>query len=158
MRWRIRSALARFLAWLFGTSLLADAIRDSQRRPDIWGDPNRVSIHPTAFPENTVMNVNSGHITVGAHSFFGQQVMLTTGAHEYERRGLDRHPFPAEGRDIEIGEYVWIASRAVVCGPCRIGDNAVVAAGAVVVSDVPPDTIVAGVPARPIRVIQDAQS
>lgn len=51
-----------------------------------------------------------------------------------------------------IGNDVWIGDRVVVLPGCRaIGDGAVIGAGSVVTRDVPPFTIVAGNPARPIR-------
>ena len=53
--------------------------------------------------------------------------------------------------DIVIGNDVWIGYEAVVLAGVTIGDGAIVAARAVVTKDVPPYTIVGGVPARPIR-------
>lgn len=56
---------------------------------------------------------------------------------------------------IDIGSNVWIATGATVIGGVRIGDNSVVAAGAVVTSDVPADTLVGGNPAWVIRSIAE---
>lgn len=53
--------------------------------------------------------------------------------------------------DIVIGNDVWIGFEAVILAGVTIGDGAVVGARAVVTKDVPPYTIVGGVPARPIR-------
>lgn len=53
--------------------------------------------------------------------------------------------------DITIGNDVWIGFEAVILAGVTIGDGAVVGARAVVTKDVPPYTIVGGVPARPIR-------
>ena len=52
---------------------------------------------------------------------------------------------------IEVGNDVYIGYGATIVGPCKIGDGAVIAAGAVVTRDVPPYVIVGGVPARVIR-------
>jgi maltose O-acetyltransferase len=55
-------------------------------------------------------------------------------------------------RPIQVGEDVWLGARVTVLPGVRIGDGAVVAAGSVVVSDVPRDAIVSGCPARVLRV------
>lgn len=54
-------------------------------------------------------------------------------------------------RDIIIGNNVWICTRAIILKGVTIGDGAVIGAGAVVVKDVPPRVLVAGVPAKIIR-------
>jgi acetyltransferase-like isoleucine patch superfamily enzyme len=56
-----------------------------------------------------------------------------------------------EPRPQTIGRGCWIGTGAKVLGPVTIGDNAIVAAGAIVTSDVPSGAIVAGVPARFLR-------
>ncbi len=56
-----------------------------------------------------------------------------------------------EYKPVEIGNDVWIGASAVVRGGVRIGDGAIVGAGAVVTKDVPPYAIVGGIPARVIR-------
>jgi acetyltransferase-like isoleucine patch superfamily enzyme len=70
------------------------------------------------------------------------------------------HPLdPATGRSqittapIRISRGAWIAAGATVLQGVTVGDDAVVAAGAVVTKDVPAPTLVAGVPARIIRAL-----
>ena len=65
--------------------------------------------------------------------------------------GLIARDQPEPPAPIVIEDDVWVAVRATVLKGVRIGRGAVVAAGAVVVSDVPPRTLVAGVPARVVR-------
>lgn len=67
----------------------------------------------------------------------------------------DGHPLE-EGADprvapVTIGDNVWIGRRAMVLPGVKVGDHAVIAAGAVVVGDVADRTLVGGVPARPLR-------
>ena len=57
----------------------------------------------------------------------------------------------AERLPIAIGDHVWIGMRAMILKGVTIGSGAIVAAGAVVTRDVPPNTLVAGNPARIIR-------
>jgi acetyltransferase-like isoleucine patch superfamily enzyme len=52
-----------------------------------------------------------------------------------------------------IEEGVWVSSNAIVVAPCRIGANAVVGVGSLVLDDVEPYTVVAGNPARVLRTI-----
>ena len=80
-------------------------------------------------------------------ALIGHGVVLATLNHDLDpEKRQQLHPAP-----IHIGKRVWIGANATVTQGVTIGDNSVVAAGAVVNSDVPPDTIVGGVPARIIR-------
>ena len=54
-------------------------------------------------------------------------------------------------RPVIIGNHVWIGAKAMIMKGVTIGDGAIVAAGAVVTKDVPPNSIVAGVPAKVIN-------
>jgi acetyltransferase-like isoleucine patch superfamily enzyme len=58
--------------------------------------------------------------------------------------------FAVLAKPVVIADHAWIGARALVCPGVTIGEGAVVGAGAVVARDVPPWTIVAGNPARPI--------
>lgn len=123
--------------------------------PLIWGPPERVHVAESAIVNDALLNTESGSITVGADAFFGHRVSVLTGTHDVTLRGLERQrAVPATGRDVHVEEGAWVGSGAILLGPCRIGAHAVVAAGAVVTGDVAPETIVAGVPARPVRALQ----
>ncbi|KVL34598.1 hypothetical protein WT49_15685 [Burkholderia territorii] len=116
------------------------------------GGWDRISLGEGVQLVNTLMNVSSGHIVIGDQTFFGHNVSLITGTHPLTEQMSARHDYPREGRDIVIGRGVWIASNAVVMGPCTIGDHAVIAAGAIVTCDeVEAGWLYGGVPARKIR-------
>jgi acetyltransferase-like isoleucine patch superfamily enzyme len=120
----------------------------------IFGDSKRLNLSETCVVNNALFNLSCGSILIGEHVFFGHNVSVITGTHNYNKFGLERMGFDAnQGNDIVIEEGVWIASNATVIGPCIIGKHSVVAAGAVVKSDVPSYHIVAGVPAKIVKQI-----
>jgi acetyltransferase-like isoleucine patch superfamily enzyme len=123
-------------------------------RPLVYGDPARLRVSPTAVVNNALFNLSSGDITVGDYAFFGHNVSVLTGTHDWTRFGAERQSaVPDSGRDVVIEEGVWVSSNAVIVAPCRIGAHAVVGVGALVLGDVDPYTIVAGNPARVLRTI-----
>jgi acetyltransferase-like isoleucine patch superfamily enzyme len=124
--------------------------------PLVWGPPERVHLADSAVVNDALLNTESGSITVDPHAFFGHRVSVLTGTHDVAERGVARQrAVPREGHDIHVEEGVWVGSGAILLGPCRIGAHAVVAAGAVVTGDVAAATLVAGVPARPVRSLRD---
>ena len=119
-------------------------------RPLIFGDRRRVHMADGVNLNDTLFNVSSGEIHLERDVFFGHRVMLLAGTHDVRAGAARGRAIPRDGYDIVVEEGAWIASGAIVTGPCRIGAYAVVAAGAVVRDDVAPYTMVAGVPARPV--------
>lgn len=91
-----------------------------------------------------------GAIDIGADSMLAYDVEVRNGdSHPIFDLGSGERINPA--RDVHIEDHVWIGGRASILKGVRIGQGAVVALGAVVSRDVPPHTLVAGVPARVIR-------
>jgi acetyltransferase-like isoleucine patch superfamily enzyme len=91
----------------------------------------------------------SAPIEIGDRVSLGQQVLMTTNTHEAdapERRGGALRATP-----IRVGDGAWVSARAMLLPGVTVGEGAIVAAGAVVTRDVAPHTLVAGVPARPVR-------
>lgn len=105
--------------------------------------------------ENVFINAcchfqDHGGVTLGDGCQIGHNVVFATLNHglQPEDRGTT-YPAP-----IVLGKNVWVGSNATILQGVTIGDNAVVAAGAVVTKDVPADAIVGGVPARFIKSIR----
>lgn len=89
-------------------------------------------------------------ITIGKRCKIGHYVfIMDNNQHDV----MERMRTPPS-RPIIIEDDVWIASHAVILPGVRIGRNAVVGAGSIVTSDVPPHTIVAGNPAKPVRSLE----
>ena len=100
-------------------------------------------------------------INLGDSVWLGANVTLATPNHPFiaeERLPVD---YPDGNHNLEysspitIKDGCWICSSATICGGVTIGENSIVAAGAVVTRDVPPNSIVAGIPARVIREIDE---
>jgi glycosyltransferase involved in cell wall biosynthesis/acetyltransferase-like isoleucine patch superfamily enzyme len=123
-------------------------------RPLIYGDPARLHVAPTAIVNNALFNLSSGDVTIGDYAFFGHNVSVFTGTHDWTKFGRERQlTVPESGRNVVIEEGAWVASNATIVGPCRIGAHSVVGVGSLVLKDVEPYTIVAGSPAKVIRTI-----
>lgn len=114
----------------------------------------------TDFGLNTVIGKNvfinegccfqdQGGIEIGDGCLIGQQVVFATLNHSLSPQNrADMVPAP-----IKAGKKVWIGAHSTILSGVTLGDNSVIAAGAVVTKDVPPNTVVAGVPAKIVKFI-----
>ncbi len=106
-----------------------------------------ISIGKDVFINSGCHFQDQGGITIGDGSLIGHNVVLATINHDLNpAMNRKNHYAP-----IYIGAHVWIGSNATVLPGVTIGDWSVVAAGAVVTKDVPPYTVVGGVPARILK-------
>ncbi len=83
----------------------------------------------------------------------GHSVMMAHGVYLTDADWHDLYDRTAPGRSapIVIEDNVWLGDGAIVCKGVNIGENSVVGAGAVVVEDIPPNTVAAGNPARVVK-------
>ena len=101
-------------------------------------------------------------IEIGDSVMFGPRMIVATPMHPLlaEERIAQQYPngyYNIEyAKKIVIGNNVWVASSVTICGGVTIGDNVVIASGAVVTKDVPPNTLVGGVPAKVIRELNES--
>jgi acetyltransferase-like isoleucine patch superfamily enzyme len=89
-----------------------------------------------------------GLVHIGSHTMIANYTMIVTVTHDPNAEIMDDSYIVLP---IEIGDNVWIGANAIVLPGVKIGSGSIVGAGAVVTKDVPSNTIVGGVPARPIR-------
>lgn len=87
-----------------------------------------------------------GGLVLGDLVNVSPEAMILTADH-----GVDSPSFQWRARPVCVGSRSWIATRALVLPGSSVGEGAVVSAGAVVAGEVPAFTVVAGVPARPVR-------
>lgn len=118
---------------------------------DVFGD-GRVFIGNNVQLFDLFINSVNAEVHIDDNAFFGHRVMLITGNHDYTLLGLERQA-NVSGKDIHIGEGAWIGSGSIILGGVTVGRHAVIAAGSVVVKDIPEYWIAGGVPARNIKPI-----
>ncbi|MDQ1439284.1 MAG: hypothetical protein QOK43_2913 [Acidimicrobiaceae bacterium] len=106
---------------------------------------DNVSIHPTCYIDA------AGGLNIGNDVSVAHGASILTMDHDHARPGTPIRDAPVLLKPVRIGNDVWIGAGARVLGGVCIADHVVVAAGAVVVDDVPTDSLVAGVPARVVR-------
>ncbi len=99
-------------------------------------------------PNCVIYGAGPGGVTIGRHFDCGPGVGIFASRTDYEK-GPDNHIFAP----VNIGDSVIVYANAVISPGVSIGDRAVIAAGSVVLKDVPARTLVAGAPARVIREI-----
>jgi serine acetyltransferase len=131
-------------------------------------------IFASRYAEQAMLRIGDycgiGHgcmFTVGREISIGRRTRIAEGVTMFDSPGHPADPAarlsgkPATNEDVRpicIGDNVWIGRGAYIYPGVTIGDNAVVAAGAVVMTDVPPNTLVAGNPARQTRTLGERPS
>ena len=109
----------------------------------VIGDHTRIGLH------NTVI----GPVTIGSHVNLAQGITITALNHNFEDKSQRIDDQGVSTDPVIVGDDIWIGANAVILPGVSIGHHSVVAAGAVVTKDVPPHSLVAGVPAKIIKAI-----
>ncbi|ETY73638.1 sugar O-acetyltransferase [Lactiplantibacillus fabifermentans] len=114
---------------------------------------NGLNIH---VGENFLSNYNLtildiAPVTIGDNVMIGPNVDIYTVNHPLV--AADRIQWLAQGSPVTIGNNVWIGGKVTITPGVTIGDNVVVATGAVVTQDIPDNTLVGGVPAKVIKTL-----
>ena len=121
--------------------------------------------------DGTKIRCHEGEVIIGAKTVLGQECTISAYRHvrigeqcviadramfiDFDHGVVDvERPIRKQGiykRDVDVGSNVWIGYNASVLRGVKVGDNAIVGANAVVTREVPANAVVAGVPARVIR-------
>ena len=143
---RLRALIYRLLGIRIGRSTLI------RGRINLTGPPgcsSRLTIGSYCFVTTPLHIDLNSDVLVGDHVTIGHDVAMVTSAHEIgepDRRCGKQVPAP-----IRIGDGCWIGAHVLLLPGVVLGEGSIIAAGAVVSSNVEPHTIAGGVPARLIR-------
>lgn len=108
----------------------------------------RISIGDNVLVMNGVRVSSAASITIGDGCMLANYCYLTDSDwHDIH----DRTSAPGGRAPIVLERGAWIGDSAIVCKGVRVGENSIVGAGAVVTKNVPPNTVVAGNPARVVK-------
>lgn len=99
----------------------------------------------------TILDVDE--VRIGDHCMIGPGTVIATVNHPMTPSGRRKHLSIV--KPVSIGDDVWIGAHATIMPGVRIGNNCIVAAGAVVTRDVPDNSLVGGVPAKVLRTLDD---
>lgn len=144
---------------IIGDNVFVDGILSCNRE-------GRIEIgNYTSINHNTFIAADK-LIKIGKYCFIARDVLIQDNnshpidPHERQKQALFHNDKPtdtykSENGSIEIGDNVWIGTRAIILKNVTIGDGSIIAAGAVVTKNVPPMSIAAGNPARVVKAITD---
>ena len=108
-----------------------------------------IEVGENFFANYNFIVLDGNYVRIGDNVWIAPNVGIYAAGHPLDvenRIGGEEYAFP-----VTIGDNVWIGGGVTIIGGVTIGRNAVVAAGSVVIRDVPANTLVAGNPARVIR-------
>ena len=132
--------------------------KNSSISDGIKGHLKNVSIGDHCFlGENVSFNSLNAKVSIGNHVIIASDVLFITGNHRYDVLGKyiseigEEEKRQSDDQDIVVADDVWIGSRAILLKGVSIGEGSIIGAGAVVTKTVEPYSIVAGNPAKLIK-------
>ena len=134
--------------------LLGKSGSDTFINPPFYCDyGSHIEVGKNFFANYNCTMLDVGMIRIGDNVQIAPNVAIYTAGHPVHP--ATRNTSYEYGIDVTIGNNVWIGGNVVICPGVKIGDNAVIGAGSVVLRDIPAWTIAAGNPCRVIRKITE---
>jgi acetyltransferase-like isoleucine patch superfamily enzyme len=122
-----------------------------ERGAVLWAFDGSIVTRRNVFLGPYVTIYGHGGVEIGDDTLVSMKATILSSNHTIPEQGHSIREQPDELLPTKIGRDVWVGANAVILGGVTIGDGAVVAAGAVVSSDVEAGAVVAGIPARLMR-------
>lgn len=98
---------------------------------------------------------SSGGIVIGNDVIMGQYISFHSENHHFHDSTKLIREQGVYSKGIRIGNNIWVGSKVTFLDGCRIGDNSVIAAGALVTGEFPPNVVIGGIPAKVLKYIYD---
>lgn len=142
------------IKWAIKTDYLRSSLKKcghhvKLRRDVTLAEPHKIEVGSYVdIGENSVL-MGQGGIQIGDYCLIANNSILTTATHKIGGLYFNN----VTTKKITLESNVWVGCHATILPGVTIGKNSIVAAGAVVNRDVPPNTVVAGVPAKAIKTI-----
>lgn len=112
--------------------------------------PNKLVIRQGTYINRYTMIDAHQQVEIGRNCMIGPQCYITDGNHG-DVLGITINQQAMQSRPVIIEDDVWLGAQVIVLQGVRIGNGAIVGAGAVVSEDIPSNTIAVGVPARVVK-------
>lgn len=142
------AAIAAIVKELFGKS------ENASVNPPFFCDYGfNIEVGKNFFANYNCAIVDVAKVTIGDNCLLAPSVSIYTAGHPIYP--TTRNSGFEYGKEVSIGDNVWIGGNTVVCPGVHIGSNVVIGAGSVVTKDIPDWTIAAGNPCRVIRKITE---
>lgn len=113
-----------------------------------------IEVGANFFANYNCMMIDVAKIRIGDNCQMAPNVAIYTAGHPIHP--VSRNSMYEYGKEVTIGDNVWIGGNTVICPGVHIGDNVVIGAGSVVTRDIPDWTVAAGNPCRVLKKITDA--